>query len=93
MPASPGDWGICEEPLVGFEEEELPEGALCPPAPGPLKASLSSPSSRLFFVPGAAPLEELPEEAEPAEEEALLPEPPVVVRMLTSVAAMFPPPV
>ena len=78
--------------MVGFEEEELPEGALCPPAPGPLNASLSSPSSRLFFVPGAEFLEELPEEAV-LPVEALLPEPPEVVRTVTSVAAMFPPPV
>lgn len=103
VPGSPGDCGIWEE----LPEEAgllLPEGlgllagedagALCPPAPGPLYASLSCPSSRLFLVPGVAFLSEelLLPELVPEELPEEVPVP-VFVLMLTSFAAMLPPPV
>ena len=107
VPGSPGDCGIWEElPEEELPEEagllpaglEFPDGvvagALWPPAPGPLYASLSWPSSRLVLVPG---MEFLSEELLP---ELLLPEElpeeadvPVLDLTLTSFAAMFPPPV
>jgi hypothetical protein len=107
VPGSPGDCGIWEElPEEELPEEagllpvglEFPDGvvagALWPPAPGPLYASLSCPSSRLVLVPG---MEFLSEELLP---ELLLPEElpeeadvPVLDLTLTSFAAMFPPPV
>ena len=107
VPGSPGDCGIWEElPEEELPEEAglLPEGlgllagedagALWPPAPGPLYASLSCPSPRLCFVPGVEFLSEallLPELVpEELPEEAPVP---VFVLMLTSFAAMLPPPV
>ena len=89
----PEEAGLLPEGLELLLDGEV-AGALCPPAPGPLNASLSCPSSRLFLVPGVEFLsealllpvlvpDELPEEA-PV---------PVFDLMLTSFAAMLPPPV
>lgn len=107
VPGSPGDCGIWEElPEEELPEEagllpvglEFPDGvvagALWPPAPGPLYASLSCPSSRLFLVPGVEFLSEalLLPELVPEELPEEVPVP-VFVLMLTSFAAMLPPPV